>query len=397
MPETITQNTQTPAPAAQTQPNPLDAILAAHGQQTAAAEQDDADELDTDATEQAEEEEAPDDRQLNVLLRKAEKAFIRGKKAEVLSRVECGKWCHEIYSLRQGLKRDFTSTLIFNRLAVHADSKSECDGDVLAHLYKTVELLCEPERWKAMAKLPEPPLTIGKLTVLRKLVKRVEGTEVYGVFDTAKEAQAKALFVWACGDGLKKVSLDDIKNRVSALIDPVKYAQAQEQKAKDGEKPKDAATDADEDETPAPANIISTDAARPAAPDWKDVPEGMSAQYNEAMRQAPQEMAMVREQLIAKLAKLPIHDVIGWMVAFFKEGCKRNPGHTGDIMTGFARSVAWTKSSVAGLVQGIADSAEDREDTDAILQELSDTIADEYSIFAAMGEDVDEETEAAAA
>ena len=34
----------------------------------------------------------------------------------------------------------------------------------------------------------------------------------------------------------------------------------------------------------------------------------------------------VREQLVAKLAKLPVADVIGSMTAFFKEGCKRNVG-----------------------------------------------------------------------
>ena len=127
----------------------------------------------------------------------------------------------------------------------------------------------------------------------------------------AKEAQCKALFVWACGDGQNAVGIKDIENRVQELLDPVKYAQKQEEKAKEAEKKADAAQDAasekeEEEETTAPENLISTDAARPAAPDWKDVPEGMSAQYNEAMRQAPAEMDMVREQLVAKLAKLPV-------------------------------------------------------------------------------------------
>ena len=389
MPEVITQNTSTPAPAqdAAAPVNPLDLVLARHGQTD-----------EPDETDDAAEQEEQDEKKLNQLLRKCEKAFCKGNKGLLLSRVECGKWCHEIYVLRQeqGYKeRGFTSTIIFNRLAVHADSKEDCNGDKLANMYKTVEMLATADNWKS--------LTIGKLAQLAKLVQRVEGTEIYGVFKPDKQDQGKALFAWACGEGLKKPSIADITSRVLELMDPVKHAEREQKKAdkaaQAAEEGKDAAAEdfEEEEETPAPANIISTDAARPAAPDWKDVPEGMSAQYNEAMRQAPQEMAMVREQLIAKLAKLPVHDVIGWMVAFFKEGCKRNPGHTGDIMTGFARSVAWTKSSVAGLVQGIADSAEDREDTDAILQELSDTIADEYSIFAAMGEDVDEETEAAAA
>src|SRR5215471_15682436 len=85
-----------------------------------------------------------DERKLNALLRKAEKAFCKGNKHLLLSRVECGKWCHEIYVLRlsEGKKdRGFTSTLIFNRLAVHADTKRECDASELALMYKCVEIL----------------------------------------------------------------------------------------------------------------------------------------------------------------------------------------------------------------------------------------------------------------
>ena len=152
MPEPTTVNGAQQAPAQEAPAkSPLDAILAAHGQP--AAHEEEAEEQDEAETEEAEEE-APDERQLNVLLRKAEKAFCKGKKAEVLSRVECGKWCHEVYVLRQGLDRDFTSTLIFNRLAVHADSQRECNATELAHVYKCVELLCDAERWKAMAKPP---------------------------------------------------------------------------------------------------------------------------------------------------------------------------------------------------------------------------------------------------
>ena len=65
-------------------------------------------------------------------------------------------------------------------------------------------------------------------------------------------------------------------------------------------------------------------------------------------------------------------------------------------MAGFAKSVAWHKPLVAGLVQGIADSSSDDKDTDAILQEVSDLISDEYSIFPAGGEEVERELEEAA-
>src|SRR5215831_5219543 len=117
-------NSQPDVPQAQeaevTAKSPLDAILEAQDNPTPEEEAEEQDE--------AEENEA-EERKLTALLRKAEQAFCRGKKAELLSRVDCGKWCHEVYSYRleQGHKdRGFTSQLIFNRLAIHADSKREC-------------------------------------------------------------------------------------------------------------------------------------------------------------------------------------------------------------------------------------------------------------------------------
>jgi len=381
-PTTVQGAQQAPAHEQDAHASALNAILAAQGKQD---EEPDVDE------EQDEEQPDADERQLNVYLKKAESAFCKGKKAEILSRVECGHWCHEVYALRQGQDRGFTSTLIFNRLAVHADSQRECDASDLAHLYKSVEILCEPERWKAMGKLTKHPLTIGKLAVLGKLVKRVSGTEVYGVFDLAKLEQAKALFVWACGEGFEKRSIKDITKRVDELLDPVAFAAKEaEQKVKEEQKAKAAkdgtqhASEAEEaeeeEETPAPQNLISTDAARPAAPDWKDVPEGMSAQYNEAMRQAPSEMAMVREGLVSRLAKLPVEDVIGWMTAFFQEGCKRNVGKAHEMLAGFARQLVWTNPMVKGLLDGLADS-QDADSAQEALQTIVDTIGEEYGIY----------------
>jgi len=55
------------------------------------------------APEQEEEssaEQEKEERQLNILLRKAESAFVKGNKGLFLSRVECGKWFHAIYVLR---------------------------------------------------------------------------------------------------------------------------------------------------------------------------------------------------------------------------------------------------------------------------------------------------------
>jgi hypothetical protein len=294
---------------------------------------------------EAQEDEAPpaDERQLNTLLRKAEAAFTKGNKGLLLSRVECGKWCHAVYVLRQeqGHKdRSFTSQLIFNRLAVHADSKRECDANELAKMFQAIMLLSQGDAaWKG--------LTVGKLTDLLPLVSRVDGTELYSIFDIAKAEQAKALFTWACGDGINKPSREDIHNRVLELTDPAKYAvKVEKDAAKEAEKAaaKEAGAEASEDEDQeAPTNLIDTE-ARPAAPDWKDVPDGMTA--------------------------------------LFQEGCKQQPGKSADMMCDFAKQFVWTTAMIKGLLDGIANS-KDGERAEQALQELVDAIAEEYSIFPA--------------
>jgi hypothetical protein len=318
--------------------NVLDTVLQAHEAKVDAQEAQAEDEA-----QDAQEEEAPvqDEKQLNALLRKAESAFTRGNKGLLLSRVECGKWCHAVYVLRteQGHKdRSFTSQLIFNRLAVHADSKRECDASELAKMYKAIELLADGDAWKA--------LTVGKLLDMLPLVLRIDGSENYAIFSTDKTEQAKALFVWACGDGINKPSREDIHNRVLELTDPAKYAaKVEKDAAKEAAKAegKEAAPDEDQDAPKAPDNLISTE-ARPAAPNWKDVPDGM--------------------------------------VALYKEACKQAPGHTSDILMAFAKELVWTSAMVKGLLAGIAES-KDGERAEQSLQELVDAVAEEYSIFPA--------------
>src|SRR5262249_38089529 len=308
-----------------------------------------------DADAQGEQAPEQDERQLNALLRKAEQAFTRGNKGLLISRVECGKWCHAVYVLRaeQGNKdRNFTSQLIFNRLSVHADSKRECDASELAKLYKIVELLGSEDVQQALNLIPTPKgqhkpevgLTVGKLIDLLPLIARQEGTELYSVFDPAKEEQAKALFIWACGTGMHKRSREDIHNRVLELVDPAKYAAKQaEQAAKDAGK--DERTSADEASEPeAPENLIPTEPATRPMPNWKDVPDGM--------------------------------------VALYQEGCKQQPGKSADMMRDFAKQFVWTSAMVKGLIAGIAES-KDGERAEQALQELSDSIAEEYSIFPA--------------
>jgi hypothetical protein len=316
----------------------LDTIVQAQAQaQEAQAE------VAEEAQAQDEEEEAPpaDERQLNTLLRKAEAAFTKGNKGLLLSRVECGKWCHAVYVLRQeqGHKdRGFTSQLIFNRLAVHADSKRECDASELARMYHTVTLLSEGDAWKS--------LTVGKVLDLLPLVSRVDGAELYSIFKADRAEQAKALFAWACGDGINKPSREDIHNRVLGLTDPAKYAERVEKEAKkEAEKAaaKEAGADVSEDEDAqeAPTNLIDTQ-ARPAAPNWKDVPEGM--------------------------------------VALYREACKQAPGHAGDLLCQFAKELVWTSAMVKGLLAGIANS-KDAESAVQALQVLVDDIGEEYSIY----------------
>jgi hypothetical protein len=198
--------------------NVLDTIVQAQAQaQEAQAEVEE----EAQAQDEAQEDEAPpvDQRQLNTLLRKAEAAFTKGNKGLLLSRVECGKWCHAVYVLRQeqGHKdRSFTSQLIFNRLAVHADSKRECDASEFAKMYKAIELLADGDAWKA--------LTVGKLYDILPLVARIDGTENYAIFKADRAEQAKALFAWACADGINKPSREDIHNCVLELTDPVKFS-----------------------------------------------------------------------------------------------------------------------------------------------------------------------------
>jgi hypothetical protein len=240
--------------------------------------------------------------------------------------------------LEQGHKdRSFSSQLIFNRLAIHADSKRECDGSELARLFKTVELLADGDNWKC--------LSLGKLIDLKGLTRRVEGTEEYSIFDVAKTEQAKALFTWACGDGLKRPSRQDIDARVLELVNPAKYAEKQaEKERKEGEK-ESAEKGAKENDAPeAPENLIATEVQTRPAPDWKDVPDGMAA--------------------------------------LFQEGCKQQPGHSSDMMRDFAKQFVWTSAMVKGLIAGIADS-KDGEAAEKALQTLVDAISEEYSIFPA--------------
>ena len=125
------------------------------------------------------------------------------------------------------------------------------------------------------------------------------------------------------------------------LVSPAKYAEKQAEKERKASEPS-AEKSAEQEE--APTNLIPTDTATRPAPNWKDVPDGMAA--------------------------------------LFQEGCKQQPGHSSDMMRDFAKQFVWTSAMVKGLIAGIADS-KDGQAAEKALQTLVDAIAEEYSIFPA--------------
>src|SRR5262249_40836203 len=105
---------------------------------------------------------------------------------------------------------------------------------------------------------------------------------------------------------------------------------------------KDSAEDEDDEAPEAPTSLIATEVQTRPAPDWKDVADGVAALY--------------------------------------QEGCKQQRGHSADMMRDFAKKFVWTSAIVKGLVQGIAD-IKDGQETESALQEMTDAIADERSVF----------------
>jgi hypothetical protein len=221
--------------------SPLDAVLDATT--TAPAQEAPAQEESkpTPATELGKREEK--------LLDKLESLFVAGSRKLLANRVECGKLAHDFFMerLKGGNKdRKFSAKLIFNRLAVHAGSEREADGSELAHMYQTVQLLATGADWAR--------LDIGRLLALRTLIVRVP--------DTEKEIAAREIFAWACGDGLKKPSIAEIRDRVLALVNPEEHAEKQtgkEANAKNGTDSAKKESAEEGKEAQAPDNLIATE------------------------------------------------------------------------------------------------------------------------------------------
>ena len=104
----------------------------------------------------------------------------------------------------------------------------------------------------------------------------------------------------------------------------------------------------------------------------------MASLMNEGRKQEPGKVGEMRAHFVEKLAALTVKDAAEWMLGFFHEGCKRNPGKSHEIVSEFAKLVHWTAPTIKGLVAGIGD-AKDGGETQ--LQTLSDTIASEYSLY----------------
>jgi hypothetical protein len=365
----------------------LDAVLA----QTAAANAAVVQTPDPEPEEEKEEgQEKQDEKLFQIALKKAIKAYCKGNKGLLLSRIEAGKYCHECFVIRQenGYKdRKLTGQIIFTALAIEADTRGDCDPNLLARMYQTVQILCGADQWKAMCKLDHHPLTVGKLEDLSTLITRVDPTELYSIFDPKRLDDAKALFTWACGDGLKKVSRREIADKVQELKDPTKFAAKQEErKAEEAKKAKakEQGDEVDEDEeeekdTPTPKNFIATqpDKSRPA-PNWKDVGEGMGSLLNEGMKQEPTKTGEIRGQFLEQIKSLTIKDTAEWVVGFIREGCERHPGKSHEVFREIAKLIAWSAPTIKGFVAGIGDT----KDSEEMLQVLVDTVEAEYSIVA---------------
>jgi hypothetical protein len=214
------------------------------------------------------------------LVRRAGQALAKGDRGLLLSRLECGLWCHRYYAARlaAGIRdRNDTTKLLTGGLAPYAHSSREVRPAGFARYYGIASVLA-PEILastdhadkgigSALAKLIPDGMSIAKLEALSPLVIRPDGTECYALFcspdDKEKSAAARALWTVAGGVGKERVSADELSDRVLALRDPEAHAKkraAAAQESKDGQagatesKDEPRATTADDTEGDNPAD-----------------------------------------------------------------------------------------------------------------------------------------------
>jgi hypothetical protein len=237
MSETITQTTTTEEQVPQAAAQDATVPAAPEQPQTGAPAQDAPPAESADDKADAKAEKAQE-REQTKLIQKAVAAFRKGAKSLLCSRVEAGRWCAEFFQWRaaHGFKdRAFSARLLFNALAVHADSERESDPNELAKLYHTVQLLAPraadgapDDCWK------DSGLTVGKLQALSSLIFRANETETYAVLIREKESDARALFLLACEEWDNRIGKDELTGRVLSITNPEKAKEREERKAEKG-------------------------------------------------------------------------------------------------------------------------------------------------------------------
>jgi hypothetical protein len=321
------------------QVNTLSTVLEATSAALQVSEQEQAPEQEApEQEEEQDEREIAAERTARGYLRKAVHCLKQERVTKVLYRVLAGYWLYRMFSERatNGHKRKDTARIAVSALALETEgeSREDYDPDKLMRAYQVCALLggVNPED-KAQRKT-WTGASWGHLRILGTILQRPNDTEEWTIVPTVDGEKARALFGNACKQDKDRMGLETLQSAVNGLLgkpEPVK---------EEGAKEETESTKAPE----APVNLIPTDPQTRPAPDWKDVPDGMAA--------------------------------------LFQEGAKQQPGHTSDMMRDFAKQFVWTSAMVKGLIAGIADS-KDGEAAEKALQTLVDAIAEEYSIFPA--------------
>jgi hypothetical protein len=182
-----------------------------------------------EAQEKAQDEAPPvQDESAAKFMQRATAAFRRGNNALLMSRVECGFWCHEYYSWRHshGFKDRGSSTeLLASAMAPFAENSRDVRPADFARYYGIASTL-GTVKVSSKGKITGigDGLTLGKLEALSPLIQRPEGTETYALYFAPEKADERkaAAQLWqdANADGKERVSLEELGKRVAYLRDP---------------------------------------------------------------------------------------------------------------------------------------------------------------------------------
>jgi hypothetical protein len=165
------------------------------------------------------------------LLGHAVSAFRRGSQALLLSRLECGFWCHQYYLAQAAAgspDRRKSTKVLAEALAPYAESKRDAKPADLARCWNIASVLggLKPADLDA-GRDALGALTLGKLEALSPLVIRPEGGETYYLFtdDPARQDAARALWAAALDSNVRR---QELAERVAALRDPEAHGEGQD-------------------------------------------------------------------------------------------------------------------------------------------------------------------------